>query len=191
MKKVIVLMVAVASYAAVQAQVSYGAKGGFNISNVRGSDVSGNKAKLGIHFGGYVAIPVTKEFSVQPELVFSTQGDKVIERGLPDSKININYLNIPVMAKYTTESGFFGETGPQLGFLLNAKEKAGSSKTDIKDSFKKVDLSWALGVGYLTDFDLGINLRYNFGISKLDKDGEAKVFNSVFQAGVFYKLGSR
>lgn len=191
MKKVIVLFAAVVTYAAVQAQVSYGAKGGFNLSNVRGSDVSGNKTKLGIHVGGYVSVPVTDQFSVQPELVFSTQGDKVVQKGEPDSKLNTSYLNIPVMAKYTLESGFFAETGPQLGFLLSAKAKEGSYKTDIKDSFKKVDLSWALGVGYLTDFDLGINLRYNFGITKLDKDGDVKVYNSVFQAGVFYKLGSR
>jgi hypothetical protein len=191
MKKVIVLFVAVVSFAAVQAQIAYGAKGGFNLSNVRGSDVSGNKTKVGIHLGGYVAIPVADQITVQPELVFSTQGDKVSHKGSPDSKLNTSYLNIPVLAKYTAASGFFGETGPQFGFLLSAKAKEGSDKTDVRDSFKKFDLSWALGVGYMTNFDLGINLRYNFGITKLDVDGDVKVYNSVIQAGVFYKLGSR
>lgn len=191
MKKVILLLVAVSSFAAAAtAQVSYGAKGGLALTNARGADVDGNKAKIGFYLGGYAAIPVTKQFSIQPELVYSIQGAKSEGVGEPDAKLNLNYLNVPVLAKYTSESGFFGESGPQLGFLLSAKAKQGGEKTNLKESFKSVDLSWAFGVGYMTDFDLGFNIRYNLGLSKLDKDGDAKVFNSVFQAGVFYKLGT-
>lgn len=36
----------------------------------------------------------------------------------------------------------------------------------------------------------GADLRFNLGLSKLDNDGDAKVYNRVWQAGVFYTPGS-
>ena len=186
MKKIFLLFVMAGSFAAAQAQINIGVKGGLNVANVGGSDVEDNKAKLGFHLGGLVNVPVTEKFSVQPELVFSAQGVKFDG----DAKVNMNYLNIPILAKYTTQSGFFAETGPQLGFLLSAKNKVDGESTNVKDYFKKTDFSWALGIGYLSQSNIGVNARFNFGLSKLDEDGEVKMFNRVFQIGLFYLLGS-
>jgi hypothetical protein len=186
MKKIFLLFVMAGSFAAAKSQINIGVKGGLNVSNVGGSDVEDNKAKLGFHLGGLVNVPVTQSFSVQPELVFSAQGVKFDG----DAKVNMNYLNIPILAKYTTQSGFFAETGPQLGFLLSAKNKVDGESTNVKDYFKKTDFSWALGVGYQSQSKIGVNARFNFGLSKLDEDGEVKMFNRVFQVGLFYLLGS-
>jgi hypothetical protein len=186
MKKIFLLLVMAGSFAIANAQISYGVKGGLNVANIGGEDVDGNKAKLGFHLGGFVNIPVAESISVQPELVFSGQGAKF--EG--DSKYAMNYLNIPVVGRFTTKSGFFAETGPQLGFLVSAKAKQDGEKTNVKDYFKKTDLSWALGVGYLTQSNIGVSARFNLGLSKLDEDGEARVFNRVFQVGMFYVLGN-
>lgn len=188
MKKIFLLFVMAGSFAVAKAQVTYGAKAGLNISTIGGSDADGVKAKAGLYLGGFVGIPVAESFSINPELVFSMQGAKA--EGDDDVKVNMNYLNLPVLARYTTQSGFFAETGPQFGFLLSAKYKVDGDSEDIKDSFKKLDLSWGLGVGYLSKSNIGVNARYNFGLSKLDEDGEGKTFNRVFQVGVFYVLGS-
>jgi hypothetical protein len=186
MKKIFLLLVMAGSFAATKAQISYGAKAGLNVSNVGGEDTDGNKAKLGFYLGGFVGVPVAESFSIQPELVFSSQGAKYDG----DYKVNMSYLNIPVLARYTTQSGFFAETGPQLGFLLSAKAKEDGESGNVKDYFKKTDFSWAFGVGYQTESNIGVNARFNLGLSKLDEDGEAKVFNRVFQVGLFYVLGS-
>ena len=191
MKKIFLILVCASTFAVANAQVSFGVKGGLNLSNVVGDDAEGAKAKVGYHVGLLAGIPVTSNFSVQPELVYSAQGAKYEEAGEDDVNLNSGYLNIPVLAKYSAASGFYGVTGPQLGFLLSAKAKQGDDKTDVKEFYKSTDFSWAFGVGYKTSSNLGFDLRYNLGLSSLDKDDEGKVKNSVFQLGVFYLLGSK
>lgn len=188
MKKFFLMFVMAGAFAVAQAQqISYGVKGGLNLSNVGGEDADGNKAKLGFNAGGFVNVQVAESFSIQPELVFSLQGAKFDG----DAKVNMSYLNIPVLARYTTQSGFFAETGPQLGFLMSAKSNVDGDKTNVKDYFKKTDFAWALGIGYQTQSNIGVNARFNFGLSKMDEDGQAKIFNRVFQVGMFYVLGNK
>lgn len=186
MKKIFLLFVMAGSFAAASAQINYGVKGGLNVANLGGEDIEDNKAKVGFHVGGFVGVTVAENFSIQPELVYSLQGAKFDG----DAKYNLSYLNIPVLARYTSKSGFYGETGPQLGFLMSAKAKYDGGSTNVKDDLKKTDFSWAFGLGYLTQSNVGVSARFNLGLSKLDEDGEAKVFNRVFQVGLFYVLGN-
>lgn len=188
MKKVILLFVLASSVVVSQAQVKFGGKAGLNLSTFSGDDADGAKSKIGFNIGALVDIPVSSNFSVKPELVFSTQGAK--DEDDSDSKLNMNYLNVPVLAKYTSASGFFGETGPQLGFLMSAKSKFGGEDVDVKDGFKSTDFSWAFGIGYqMAESGFGVNLRYNLGLSNLPDEGEGSFKNSVFQLGIFKTFG--
>ena len=191
MKKIFLIIVCASTFVVTKAQVSYGVKGGLNISNVIGEDADGAKSKVGFHAGVFAGFPVADKLSIQPELVYSAQGSKFEVSGEDDVIQNAGYLNIPVLAKYNIASGFYGATGPQLGFLLSAKAKMGDIETDIKDLYKKTDFSWAFGIGYQTTSNIGIDLRYNLGISRLDDEGDSKVKNGVFQLGLFYVIGSK
>jgi len=71
--------------------------------------------------------------------------------------------------------------------------KAAGESMDMKDDFKKTDLSWVLGVGYtIADGKIGFNVRYNFGLTRLGKaaDGESagKIYGRVLQEGLYYTL---
>lgn len=189
MKKVLLVLVFAASVAAVNAQVKFGVKAGVNLANAIGSDAEDIKMKIGFNAGALVQIPVSNQFSVQPELVYSAQGFKADDEDGEELKFNAGYLNIPVLAKYTTTSGFFAETGPQVGFLINAKATLGDEKEDIKDFYKKTDFAWAFGLGYQTPSGVGINARYNLGLSKIAAEGDAKVKNGVIQVGLYYVIG--
>ena len=108
--------------------------------------------------------------------------------------INQSYLNIPVLAKYQHSSGLYGETGPQLGFLLAANVKSGGTSQDVKSSYKSTDFSWAFGVGYkIPLIGAGIDARYNLGLSNIaaEQVNGYSVKNSVFQIGVFYLFGGK
>tara|TARA_R110002050_G_scaffold37652_2_gene93246 strand:+ start:3956 stop:4225 length:270 start_codon:yes stop_codon:yes gene_type:complete len=78
-----------------------------------------------------------------------------------DGKYKLNYLNATVLAKFMVAEGFSLEVGPQVGFLLSAKEEyssTGDSGTDdIKDSLKGTDFSAAIGLGY--KMESGLNLQ--------------------------------
>lgn len=192
MKKVIFAFLLAASVSSVQAQLQFGPKAGLNLANITGSDADGAKIQAGLYAGAFARFGLTESIKIQPELLFSAQGAKSeesFEGGTYTANIHLNYIAIPVMFQYHTASGFFAETGPQVGFLMSAKFKAEGESEDIKDSFKKTDFSWGLGAGYQLANGLGINARYNFGLSKLDEAGESNIKNGVIQVGLFYTLG--
>ena len=192
MKNLVLLFVFASALTVSQAQVKFGGKAGLNLSNFSGDDADDSKSKIGFNIGGFAEIPVASSFAVKPELVFSTQGAKSDETTFSDDiKLNLNYLNVPILGKYNSTSGFFAETGPQIGFLLSAKAKAGDEDADVKDAFKSTDFSWAFGLGYeMLESGFGVNLRYNLGLGNIAEDDDGSLKNSVFQLGVFKTFGS-
>ncbi|WP_072039029.1 porin family protein [Flavihumibacter solisilvae] len=192
MKKLFLVLVCSAALVSAKAQVEFGVKGGMNVSTVGGEDSDGLRGKPGFHLGGLVRIPITQQFKIQPELVFSTQG-AITENTYEGERIryNFNYLNIPAMFQYHTDFGLYGETGPQLGFMLSAKTKHDGDSHDIKDSRNVLDFSWGFGAGYHFTPQFGVNGRFNLGLSRLDDGGDARAYNRVLQAGVFYIFNAK
>lgn len=189
MKKLILFFLCTATFAGVQAQAKFGLKAGVNVATLTGDDVEDVKAKLGFNVGGFAELPLADAFSLRPEVVFSGQGAKADGEG--DYKLNLGYLNVPVLAKWSSEGGFFAETGPQVGFLLSAKAKAGDLDMDMKDYYKSIDFAWAFGIGYQVASNIGINGRYNLGLANVADSDDGSVKNSVFQVGAFYTFGSK
>ncbi|WP_166921878.1 porin family protein [Flavobacterium poyangense] len=168
MKKIVLSLVAILAFGFVNAQQTrFGVKGGLNISTVVGGDVEDTKSLIGFHVGGFAEIKVVDKFFIQPELLFSTQGTKVDGPFGTDADIKLNYLNIPVLAKYYIVDKFSVEAGPQIGFLLSAKAEG----EDIKDFTRSVDLGFNLGAGYNFTDNFSVGIRYTVGLSPLtDKD---------------------
>lgn len=185
MKKVFLFIACSLTLAVASAQVKFGVKAGANFSNLTGKDAEDTKMKIGYYGGGMVQIPVSAQFLVQPELIYSKQGWKSDVED-EDAKANLGYVNIPVLAKFKTTSGFFVEAGPQIGFLVSAKAKVGDESGDIKESFKATDFSMALGLGYELPAGFGVSARYNLGLSSIAEESEATVKNGVIQVGVHY-----
>lgn len=197
MKKIILMTVAFLAFGFTNAQdkkdISFGVKGGLNISSVTNAVQYGTNSSslIGFHLGFFGEFMVSDKFAVQPELLYSTQGVKVDDSGGNKIDAKLDYINIPVMAKYYATNSFSLEFGPQIGFLVSAKEKSGGVTTDIKDATKSTDFGLNLGAGYDITKNMTLGLRYNFGLSQLQKDlatGESASKNSVFQFSVGYKF---
>ncbi|MGN6420469.1 MAG: porin family protein [Pseudobacter sp.] len=190
MKRIFLLLAFAGTFAAANAQTKIGLKGGLNVADWGGDDADNVDAKIGFHVGGFANFKVGNKFSVQPELTFSTQGGKVDAPG-DDAKIRFNYINIPVMLKYEIAPGLNAQVGPQFGFAVTRKTKQGDVTVDRNDDFKGFDLGVGLGASYeFPSSPFGIDARYVFGLSRLDDNGDAKIFNRVFQLGVTYALWS-
>jgi hypothetical protein len=191
MKKAILVMLISASFMFAGAQVQFGVKAGYNLANL---SVSGAPSGVSVSSrsdfsaGLLASVPLFNSCSLQPEVLYSGQGASATESGTT-ATLNYGYLNVPILFKYQHVSGLFAETGPQVGFLLSAKEKVDGQSTDTKSSTQSTDFSWAFGIGFKLPMGLGIDARYNLGLVNLDKgssstDGTIK--NSVFQFGLFY-----
>lgn len=188
MKKILLTAVAVFGFAFANAQeTKFGAKAGLNISNFTG-DVEDNSSKIGFQVGAFAEIKVSEKFAVQPEVVFSALGAK-FDFGGTDVNYNMNYLTIPVMAKYFVAEGFSLEAGPQVGFLMSAKAKADGESLDVKDGFESTDFGINVGAGYDVTENINLGLRYTIGVSNILADsGDVKAGNSNIAFAVGYKF---
>jgi Outer membrane protein beta-barrel domain len=172
------------------AQTGVGVKGGLN-SYALTSNVDDKSFISAPHFGVFAQINITEYFSVQPELMFSSQGNGYETNGVKESR-NLNYINIPVMLQANTKKGFTFEAGPEFGFLMSAKYKAaGSSSEDIKKDFKSTNLSFGLGIVYRMKIGLGFGFRYNIGLTNISAVNNIVEKSTGGQLGVSYKFSGK
>ena len=192
MKKLLLSIAILASGLTINAQeIKFGAKAGLNISNFSGDDVENNDARTSFHIGAVAEIEISDKFSVQPELIYSAQGSTTSDLGV-DITAAVDYLNVPVMAKYYVAERFSLEAGPQIGFLMSAKMKAesggDSEEIDVKDDLKSIDFGINFGAGYKLENGLNFSARYNLGLSDIAEESDSSVKNGVFQVSVGYSF---
>jgi hypothetical protein len=202
MKKLVLILFAGISFATARAQgqFQFGVKGGLNVSNVsisNGFNGYSYNSLANFNAGVFFKIPfLAPGLSLQPEIYYSGQGFRNPDGSGGAYSEHVNYLNIPVLAKYTFPYGLFIETGPQLGFKLNAKDKENGISTDISPAYNSADFSWVVGVGYKIPMSpVAIDVRYNTGIINVANDsyygngyGQYGVRNDVFQVDLHIVL---
>ena len=190
MKKLIFLSMISVFLLSSCAQRRYGARLGANYATIAGDDTDDLDGKFGLNFGGVAEIGVSDKFAVQPEVLYSQQGTKYSDSDGFDGKINLNYLNVPVMAKFKVSDAFSIEAGPQFGYLLSAKDKYDSpisGEDDVKEFLKNTDFGGNIGVGYELDSGLNFNARFNYGFSNINDFEDSSDFknnNCVFYFGI-------
>jgi hypothetical protein len=188
MKRMFFLATLLISISAFSQNFQVGIKAGVNISNFKGGsfDSIKNNTLVGFHAGGFLRFKFGN-FAIQPEALVSTQGAKLEYLG-NEKDYKITYINIPILAQYETDGGFYVEAGPQFGFKIS--EDVPSST--VEDFAKSTDVAIALGLGYHSKMGLGIGARYNIGVSNVG-DFDATNINPDFKNGVlqfslFYTL---
>ncbi|AXG75153.1 PorT family protein [Flavobacterium arcticum] len=176
MKKVLVLVAVIATSFAMQAQgVNFGVKGGANFANLNG-DIDGDGI-TSFHAGAVLELNLVPTFSVQAEGLFSSQGSEYKDELGAVRDINLDYISVPVMAKYyILPSKLSLMAGPQFSFLIDEAEEALESKS--------FDMAAAGGVELKLIAGLFVQARYTIGLTDVYEDVDSK--NAVFQLSVGY-----
>ena len=215
MKKLQLLMaiLVVTSLTSLTAQeITYGGKAGLNLSSFSGDETDDLSSRASFHLGILAELEISEKFSFQPEVLYSSVGTKYDLGGSVDGftfqnegTIKLDYLTVPLLAKYYVTEGLSIEAGPQIGFLLSANQEFESTQPtgedgsggttsgdqDVKDLYSGFDLALGVGAGYKLDNGLHFSLRYNLGLSNiLDIDdvdtSDFSRQNSVFQFSIGY-----
>lgn len=154
-----------------------GIKAGLGLANLYGDDVEDTDIKLGFNGGAFVTYHFIPQFAIQPEIMFTMKGTKFSEdEADEDTKINLTYLEIPVLFKFTPQMegnikpNIFA--GPALGILLSAKVKNDDYDIDydIKDGLKSIDFGLQFGAGVdfaLEKMKITFDARYSLGLTKM------------------------
>lgn len=182
MKKLIFIGILFFSFSAMQAQeMGFGIKGGVNFATLTGDDVDDVDSRTGFHLGLIAEFGLSESFSIQPELLYSAKG---AEDG--DMTWKLDYLTIPVMAKYFATDAFSIEAGPYIGFNTTSEIDMDGGSVDIGDDTESTDFGVGFGLGYELPMGVFFQARYALGLSDIMTDVDAK--NSAFQLSVGYKL---
>lgn len=170
---------------------SFGVKGGVNFATVTGDDIDSPESRTSFHVGVVGELPISEMFSVQAEVLYSGQGFETDIEGEDNSKVEyqLDYINVPVLAKIYVLKGLSIEAGPQFSFKVNEEvdsdpnNNPGDTDVDIAEDF---DFSVAAGLTFQTEMGIFASGRYNMGITDIVEDLDVK--NSVFQIGIGYKF---
>lgn len=203
MKKVFLCAaVAIMSFATAQSQeVRLGIKGGYNMATLTGDGVDDASSRSSFHIGGLVEVPVSERFSIQPEVLYSSQGAEYTGTltGVDDSKITakLDYIQVPIMAKFYAAEGFAIEAGPQIGFVAKSTAEFESTVGDVTvtgeedmEDIKSTDIGIGVGASYRIPAGLFFGARYNFGLTDINDnpDNNGKINNGVFQLSIGYSF---
>ncbi|MDO5664813.1 MAG: porin family protein [Bacteroidia bacterium] len=207
MKKIVLVLAMVAMVGAMSAQeLTFGVKGGLNMSNFTGKGVKDTKMKLGFNVGIAADYEFAENMAIQSGLYFMSKGAKK-EIALGKDKIthtaNAYYLQIPVHFAYKVdiapETRIVFHAGPYVAYGVGGKSKYDSKYTDIlkkagisldqntfdkKVGYKPFDAGIGLGVGAEFGSFL-VDLGWDMGLVNISrvKDAPVKTQNAYLSVG--------
>jgi len=179
------------------------------------SDVTGefpSNPRLAYHFGFFSEIPMSNNFSFNPEILYfsigstfdfniqnyNVQADPLYLNSSYNSVDRANFLSVPLNLRYKFTNRFGLDFGPQISFLLNSvskiKESSGfeDQPTRIARSGNfRLEYGANLGLSFILNDKVNLQLRYYQGLKNLSKSTlfpDQRSFNIALQLSVGYKI---
>lgn len=179
-----------------------------NMSESGDSANNDNESKLGLQLGANAFMPINENLRLETGIGYANKGSKSSYEGeggefgeelySQEDKINLSYLEVPVVARYQfNNTGFSAYGGLQPALLLGAKQKSQatgseSQNMDVKDRFKGFDASAVFGVGYEFKNGLLLNAGYDLGLMNIAESsdfGTSTAKNRAFKVSLAYVFG--
>jgi hypothetical protein len=139
---------------------------GVNASQIDG-DAYWGYHRIGLFTGGFVNTFLSDAFGIQMELNYVNKGaSKSNEIGDPAYyRINLNYIELPVVALFNVIDEVRISAGISYGQLLNAEEDlSGTGYREPDPPFKKGDVSTLIGAEYFFLDKLSVYSRFTYSI---------------------------
>jgi len=206
MKKLLLAATVLASSFAF-AQTSFGAKAGYDLSNMKFKDAYSNELKFDsksyFYIGGFVEHKFNEKFALQGELVYTEiggsikmeltdiVGTEIIDAGKVTYKSKYPQLQIPISAKYYFVPNFNILGGMNFGINLNPTVKTdftiNGSNGGKQENVKTLNMFPFVGAEYLFTKNFSVDARYNFGAFNINESGiDGRI--SFLQIGFGYRF---
>lgn len=169
--KLALVLISFFAIAGTQAQVNFkpGLRAGLSLSTI--SEMHADY-RPDFYLGGFGELNLTKRYALQPEINYTRQGSNNVARNFidPDTQsegieyedLQLNYVSLSLINKFTFGQGFQIQFGPALDFLVN--DNLAFRKTSR-------DFSFVAGLGYRMPSGLAFEFRLKKGfLDVLDSD---------------------
>jgi len=199
MKKSILIIAMVlfgANTVSAQEYWNFGVKGGVNFSTVTGDYFDSPDSRTGFNIGVLAEIPLADRFSIQPEVLYSAQGfteASVDQANFADVDDNVeyqlDYVQVPVLAKFYLVEGLSLQAGPSFNFLVNEELDYQPLDDDGEvalNNAQDFEFGGAAGLEYKFNNGFFIQGRYTYGFTDVIEDTD--INNSAIQAGIGYSF---
>ncbi len=163
-------------------------------------------SRTGFFGGGYVSVPLSSQFSIEPALYFTQKGYELkgdlnikgaefLTAGAK-AQLSTTYFDMPLLAK-ANFSGFQIFAGPQISYLADAKLRttAGAlgfnildNTMDAKSQFNQWDIALTGGVGYQFSNGVNVSAAYDHGLSKVNANKNFDSYNRAFKVGIGFQF---
>ncbi len=183
-------------------KVSFGVKGGINLSNVYDSEGDDFVAdsKVGFALGGFVTIPLGRQFGIQPEILFSQKGFKSTGTFLGSSyemTRTSNFIDVPILLAFKPVESVSILFGPQFSYLSKQTDdfEGGTISSTQEEEFSNANLRKnTFGLTGGADFNIDhlvIGVRAGWDLKTNNGDGTSdtpRYKNMWYQATLGYRF---
>lgn len=177
--------------AQVMPSVQFGLKAGLNLSQLNTESIFDSENRAGFLGGVWFRFGAAG-IHLQPELYITSKNTTLKSTSTGETnKVKFTSIDVPVLIG--TKIGALGvgarlNTGPVVSFIIDENQTFGQATTNItRFSAKDQSFAWQFGAG-LDVKSIGIDLRYELGLSKLNKPGYPETKLNLFNLSLSYKL---
>jgi hypothetical protein len=84
-----------------------------------------------------------------------------------ENKVGLQYFQLPILSDFYLSDKFCLSIGPEINYLLNAKNNSNNGTQKITDLNRKFELSGVIGGAYKILHNLDIGIRYSHGLTQI------------------------
>jgi len=194
MKKIVLLALFicfnVAAFSQVLPSFQFGIKGGTNLSKLTSDNTLSSDNRSGYYAGLYARLGAAGIY-FQPEVYMAGKNTTLENNDGIKDKVRFTSLDVPLLIGTKIGAAGVGirfNTGPVVSFILDNKQSFGNASSEVfHGDFKNQTIAWQFGTG-LDIGRLGIDLRYEAGLSKVGKDDYSSRRLDLFTLGLAYRI---
>jgi hypothetical protein len=157
----------------------FGVRGGVNFSTLQNEPSLGSGGfgyRQGLVAGAFFTWPLGW-FDLQPEVLYTSKGAALDLEGI-DSKLVLDYLEVPVLARWRLGQRLYVAAGPAVAWRLKAasrtKFSGATEEIDLDDDVKGYDVGVVGAVGVRFG-KVVVDGRYTHGLIDIDSDTSDEV----------------
>lgn len=195
-KLILALFVLISTNLIAQSEIRFGAKAGVNLTGFH-TGKSANTDNVLFNIGGLAELNLSESFSLQAELLYNRKGGLFHVRNTGVAQFfsidtKLDYIDLPIQAKFEFVKNLSLDIGPQIGFLINSKGEIVNSQNDSGEEVEftntnTVDFALNGGLSFKFNDNLFLQARYSYGLTEIFENERYK--NSVvsLSLGYFFK----
>lgn len=162
---------------------AWGPKVGATFTTING--VPDTQVREGVTAGLFFESVATNWLVLESDILFSMQGFK--QNDADNTKVRLNYISMPMVAKYYVIDGLNIQMGAAFDFLVHSGIDSDKVSGEIDGEFNRFNIQLISGLAYDFDFGMVLEGRYSYGLTPVSATTN-DVYSGMLQVTVGWRF---